>query len=536
MQLGSPGRYQIVVVTLLQLNVFWYLVTIFTLSLWPYTPVHHCKLIDDNNATWLLNESLPLADPPSHKSLYDQCHMFADQSNHSKGVQKCENGYVYDDNRDLFSVAMEWDLICSEKYQLRVFQTLFLTGAVIGGVFGGALADKFGRKPLALTTLYCSMALSIIAALATHPYVFAAAKFLQGIMAQACMAGSMSLKIEMLPTKYRAKAHAIGEVIAATLCVLHIVLVTYLSGNWRYVEYLNVLPMMVTLGNIWIVPESIRWLLKNKKEEQAMATIQRIAKYNGITIPTSFKYELQSVIHDIEGEAEKHKDSGLKDLFRHKTIAVFTVVFMTNWISGTFLGMGVVLSLTRFSGSIFTNYLIMALAVFLVKTVFFITAVKIGRRITITMAFFTAGLTMLFSTLNDAVLEWDPLITTISGTTARGCVSALMSISFLYVAEIYPTELRTFAQGCCSGAGRIGSMLVPAALLIGDYTWDWLPFVLFGICGLISGSITQILPETRNKPMPNNVDDTLQMKRSKIIKSKGDKENKEKLVNNPAEV
>jgi len=196
-------------------------------------------------------------------------------------------------------------------------------------------------------------------------------------------------------------------------------------------------------------------------------------------------------------------------------LALYTMVFMSNWISGTFLGMGVVLSLTSLSGTLQTNYLIMALSVFIVKIIFFITAVRIGRRITITMAFITAGIAMLFSVLNEAVLGWDPLISTISGTTARGCVSSLMSISFLYVAEIFPTELRTFAQGCCSGAGRIGSMLVPLALLVGDYTWEWLPFAFFGLCGIASGTITQILPETRNQPMPNNVEDTLQMKRHK---------------------
>lgn len=522
MQLGSPGRYSILVVLLLQLNVFWYLVTIFTLSLWNYSPRHHC-LLPGNYSSLPMNETIPGS--PS----YDQCHMYVDPSNHSLGVTTCHDGYEYDSSQQLVSISMEWNFLCDEKYMFRMLQMLFLVGAVVGGVFGGALADKYGRKPMTLITLYTSMVLSIAAALAPHPYAFAVAKFLQAAMVQACMACSTSLKIEMLPTRYRTKAHAIGEVIAATLCVLHIVLAIYLTRHWRYVEYINVLPMVVTLGNIWIVPESIRWLLKNKQEDKAMATIQRIARFNGVQLPSTFKSELQSVMHDIENENLKTGNASLKDLFRKKTLALYTVIFMTNWISGTFLGMGVVLSFASMSGSLLVNYLIMAASVFVMKTVFFLTALKFGRRITVTMAFITAGLCMLFAVLNNAVLDWDPLISILSGTTARGCVSSLMSISFLYVAEIFPTELRAFAQGCCSGAGRIGSMLVPVALLVGDYSWDWLPFIFFGVCGLFSGTLTQLLPETRNRPMPNNVQDTLDMKRRKLKESK---EPKKPLENN----
>lgn len=512
MQLGHPGRYQIIVTFLLQLNVFWYLVTIFTLSMWNYTPSHRCKVIGDINTTdWLLGNKTQADDSPWSGS----CHLYIDPTNHSFGKLPCDAGYEYGADAEMTSIAVEWDYVCDNRYALRVFQTLFLVGCVVGGVFGGALADKYGRKPMVLGTLYSSMALGAVSALAPHPYAFAATKLLQGGCVQACMASSTSLKIEFLPTKYRARAHAVGEVISATLCVLYIALAIYLTENWRYVEYFNLLPMVLTIGNIWLIPESLRWMLKTKKEDQAVALIQRIAKFNGIQLPDTFKSEIQGVVQDIEGESNHTGNASLKDLFRQKTLAIYTLVFMSNWISGTFLGMGVVLSLSNFSGTLIFKYLVMAAAVFIVKILFFIVAVRVGRRITVSIAFITAGLVTLISVLNSAVLNLAPVISTIAGSTARGCVSSLMSISFLYVAEVFPTELRTFAQGCCSGAGRIGSMLVPLALLIGDYTWDWLPFLIFGICGITAGIITRILPETRNRPMPNNVEDTLQMRKKK---------------------
>lgn len=72
-------------------------------------------------------------------------------------------------------------------------------------------------------------------------------------------------------------------------------------------------------------------MLKTKKEDQAVALIQRIAKFNGIQLPDTFKSEIQGVVQDIEGESNHTGNASLKDLFRQKTLAIYTLVFMSNW-------------------------------------------------------------------------------------------------------------------------------------------------------------------------------------------------------------
>jgi len=43
----------------------------------------------------------------------------------------------------------------------------------------------------------------------------------------------------------------------------------------------------------------------------------------------------------------------------------------------------------------------------------------------------------------------------------KGCASGAFAIVFQYTAEMYPTEIRSTALGCCSMVGRIGSITAP---------------------------------------------------------------------------
>ena len=45
--------------------------------------------------------------------------------------------------------------------------------------------------------------------------------------------------------------------------------------------------------------------------------------------------------------------------------------------------------------------------------------------------------------------------------TGKGCASGAFAIVFQYTAEMYPTEIRSTALGCCSMVGRIGSITAP---------------------------------------------------------------------------
>ena len=62
-------------------------------------------------------------------------------------------------------------------------------------------------------------------------------------------------------------------------------------------------------------------------------------------------------------------------------------------------------------------------------------------------------------------------------------------------------------MGVSSMCGRIGGILAPQILLIGDYAGP-LPLIIFGVMSIVGGAIAMMLPELTGKPLAQNIDDT----------------------------
>ena len=62
--------------------------------------------------------------------------------------------------------------------------------------------------------------------------------------------------------------------------------------------------------------------------------------------------------------------------------------------------------------------------------------------------------------------------------------------------------------GVSSMVGRLGAILSPYIAQLGVLTAiSWLPMAVFAGAGLLSGLLTLLLPETRNKPLPRTMEE-----------------------------
>jgi OCT family organic cation transporter-like MFS transporter 4/5 len=85
---------------------------------------------------------------------------------------------------------------------------------------------------------------------------------------------------------------------------------------------------------------------------------------------------------------------------------------------------------------------------------------------------------------------------------------------YVYMAELFPTRVRSLAFGWASAVGTIGSSLVPFLVLAVNEAGlnQW---ILPGALGLISAACAIWLPETLNKPMSEEI---YEKKKSTIVK------------------
>ena len=96
---------------------------------------------------------------------------------------------------------------------------------------------------------------------------------------------------------------------------------------------------------------------------------------------------------------------------------------------------------------------------------------------------------------------------------------------YIYTVELYPTCVRASAVGLCSAGGRIGGAISP--LIFGlDQTWPWFSNTFFGLCAIIAGGSTLILPETIGRPMAQSMEEA----ESNYFRPQRDAETKVNLI------
>ncbi|XP_023328792.1 solute carrier family 22 member 15-like [Eurytemora carolleeae] len=91
------------------------------------------------------------------------------------------------------------------------------------------------------------------------------------------------------------------------------------------------------------------------------------------------------------------------------------------------------------------------------------------------------------------------------------CLAASFAVVYIHSGEIFPTTMRNSAMGLVSVAARFGGICAPFIVLLGD-TVPNSQFTVFGVMSITAGLLNLRLPETQGKPLPETLDDMLDLK------------------------
>ena len=112
-----------------------------------------------------------------------------------------------------------------------------------------------------------------------------------------------------------------------------------------------------------------------------------------------------------------------------------------------------------------------------------------------------------------------PAIVTALALIGKAAVVSCFCIIFLYSSEVFPTVIRTVGVGSCTFFGRVGSLLAPQIILLGEVMFSSMPglvpFLTFGTLCLIASLLVLYLPETLNTKLPDTIEEAVEQAASK---------------------
>lgn len=351
--------------------------------------------------------------------------------------------------------------------QIAHINSLNYFGMFLGAVFGGWLADKLGRKKAMLIgTLIFSLG-SLANALANSFPFIAAARLVTGFGVVATVIVAMVYIAEMLPAenrgRYQSLTIACGTIGIPLIALFARWVVPLGLENWRYVFLVGSSGIIVAILGIKWFKESPRWLVSKGRTEEAEALIKEI---------TGQKVDLSTVAN--------------KEVKKVGNIEALKVMFSKEYLSRTIvlgiLGLGINMGVF-FIGTFYTTML--AKIGMPVATVLTIAAIsdwgspagdltssfcvdKGGRKIPIVIFCVIAGALSILVGLSST-----PLLIAVALLVHRVFRAGSLTMFWSYLAESFPTHIRSNASGFVFGSGRLVASLSQLALptLWASYGW-----------------------------------------------------------------
>lgn len=350
--------------------------------------------------------------------------------------------------------------------QASAMVTIWLAGIMIGALFFGYLADRFGRRKLFLATLLLYSSCTVISAFSPGYYFFLIFRFMTAIGIGAEYSAINAAIGELIPARVRGRATALvmnfwplGSILAAFVSLFLINLLSPSIG-WRLAFGLGAIVALFTAWARRTLPESPRWLLARGRRAEAQAVMEQIearAPRFDMPLPTSVQTNSPGFFRQLMELARRHpwrlalgvmldftEAVGYYGIFAFLPLIVLPRVHIAVAQVPWFFLIG---NLGAFAGGL--------LVVGLLDSA--------GRKLTVTVAYLLAAASML------------GIGAATQGGSATGVLAAFVVVNFFATmswvsayptfSEIFPTELRSTGIGFSVAVGHIGAGLAPLVLV-----------------------------------------------------------------------
>lgn len=387
------------------------------------------------------------------------------------------------------------------EFQSSLLVSVWLIGIMIGALFFGYLADRYGRRKLFLLTLTIYSFFTLVSAVAPGYYWFLIFRFLTAIGVGAEYSAINSAISEMIPARFRGRANAgvmnfwpLGGILSA-LASLFLINALPTSIGWRMAFGFGAVIALFTLWARRNIPESPRWLAKRGLTDQAQSTVDGIEQgqiltpsFNGSDSAQemSFWSQLKNLIRRCPGRLalgcalDFSEASAYYGIFAFLPLVVLPKIGIAAEKVPWFFIVG---NLGAAIGGILAAWALD----------------RIGRKVTIMTFYLLASVSILG--MAAATRSGSATAVCVSFIIANLCATGSWISAYPFFSEIFPTDLRSTGIGFSVAFGRIGAAFAPPILVYVASRWApdagfalLAAFWLIGFLAMIPWSLRGIEP------------------------------------------
>jgi sugar porter (SP) family MFS transporter len=390
-----------------------------------------------------------------------------------------------------------------------------LLGCVIGVAFAGVMSDRLGRKKTLIVAAVLFLVSGIGTAIPRNLAEFVIFRIIGGIGVGAASITSPMYIAEISPARIRGRMVSVNQ-FAIVSGMLLVYFVNYfisqfgdetwnVNFGWRWMMGSEAIPSVLLLVMMFIVPESPRWLTKQKREEEAFRIL---AKVDG-------QRHAQTEMAAIK-EMIAHESESMTQLFQpgmRIVLVIGVVLAVLQQITGinVFLYYGP--EIFKKLGTSMDAALLQTVVIGAVNLAFTIIAIwtvdKLGRKLLMTIGAAGMGIT-LFAMGLSAFYQKTELwfLVFILGYMASFALS-VGPVTWVILSEIFPTKIRGRAMAVAAiflwVANYFVSQTFPImnenAWLVGKFNRAF-PFWVYGsMCVVLVIFVLLFVPEIKGKTL-----------------------------------
>jgi sugar porter (SP) family MFS transporter len=397
------------------------------------------------------------------------------------------------------------DLDLSPFLQSAVVSAI-LVGTIVGAGGTGPLADRFGRRNMAIVAAVVFVLGAVGSAVAPGAAALIGARVVLGLAIGASTVIVPTYIAEIAPAEIRGTLAALFQ-LAITIGIVFAYLVNFALAEaeaWRWMLGLGAVPAVILGIGMALLPDSPRWLVGQNRRDEARAVLERAR---------DSEEQINNEMEEME-EAERREEAGWGELVKpwvrpmlvvgiglamfQQLVGINTIIYYAPTIMEA-TGLEASVSILATLGVGIVNVLFTAVSLVIID--------RVGRK-----PLLLVGLTGIIISL--AILGLGYLLPSLEGLvsliTFAGLILYIMSfaVSFgvvlwVVLPEIFPLKVRGSAMSVCTILHWSSNLLVSLTFLplinaIGEAP------VFFGYCVISIGAFAFVyflMPETKGRSL-----------------------------------